>query len=41
MYAPIDGDFLSKNVKSLGLTTNTKEYPDNKKLWFKAVLQCC
>ncbi len=28
MYAPIDGDFLSKNVKSLGLTINTKEYPE-------------
>ncbi len=31
MYAQSHGDFLSKNVKSLGLTINLKEYPDNKK----------
>ncbi len=27
--------FCKRNVKSLGLTINTKQYPDNKKVWYK------
>ncbi len=32
--------FCQKNVKSLGLTINTKEYPDNKKYGLKYGLSC-
>ncbi len=32
--------FCQKNVKSLGLTINTKEFPDNKKYGIKYGLSC-